>query len=95
MTLKNIYIYDATPEDRIQFCGREIKAKGKAVPQKPITMNGIRLQFYTDFSQAAAYGLDQRLDIAVVNMPQHRGTSLNIQYLGVAGIFPLEIAEVN
>ncbi len=93
MDLKNIYIYDAAPEDAIKFCGREIKIRGKEAPMKPIVIQGIRVQFMYDFEQAANLGMDQRLDIAVINMPDHRGapTSLNLQYLGIAGTYPVEI----
>ncbi len=95
MTLKNIYIYDATPDDRIQFCGREIKRAGHRPPSKPVTIDGVRVHFFEDFGAAAALGIDQRLDIAAVNMQTHRGAKLDIQYLGVAGIFPLEIDELS
>lgn len=93
MTIKNIYIYDATPDDRISFCGREIKAKGKTPPTKPMMIEGIRVQFMHDFAEAANLGMDQRLDIAVINMPDYRGgnTSLDLKYLGIAGTYPVEI----
>ncbi|MBL4803760.1 MAG: hypothetical protein JKY71_02755 [Alphaproteobacteria bacterium] len=93
--LKNIYIYDAKPEDRIKFCGREIKRRGQAAPSKPINIEGIRVRFLTDFASAAALGIDQRLDIAAVNTEQYRGSRMDIQYLGIAGVYSLEIAEVN
>jgi hypothetical protein len=93
MSLKNIYIYDATPEDAIKFCGREIKVKGKDVPSKEMIIEGIRIQFMDDFAYAAHFGMDQRLDIAVINMPDYRGgnTSLDLKYLGLAGTYPVEI----
>lgn len=93
MSLKNIYIYDATPDDAIKFCGREIKSRGRDVPSKPMVIEGIRVQFMDDFAYAAHFGMDQRLDIAVINMPDYRGgnTSLDLKYLGLAGTYPVEI----
>lgn len=94
MDLKNIYIYDAQPEDAIKFCGREIKPRGRTPSEKEITIEGIRVLFLTDFASAAAMGIDQRLDIAAVNTAQNRGSRMDIQYLGIAGVYPLEIDEV-
>ena len=93
MDLKNIYIYDASPEDAIKFCGREIKVRGRHAPEKPMVIQGVRIQFMHDFAEAANLGMDQRLDIAVINMPDYRGgnTSLDLRYLGIAGTYPVEI----
>ncbi len=88
--IKNIFIYDALPEDKITINKRPVR-----ISDKPIEFDNLRIIFTDDYKQAKAAGVEERIDAAFLNAADIRelGQPYVFQMLGRARYTCLEIGQ--
>lgn len=77
MYVRNIFIYNAEPSDRIYVDQRRVINVGGNTSMR---IGDLRVTFAQDFKKAVSQGILERLDSLVIDMNNYRGTNQTVEY---------------
>lgn len=78
MYIRNIFIFNAKPNDRMLINNKQIKnfTGNTSIKIEP----DLRVTFLEDFTAAVGEGILERLDSLVIDMNAYRGTDQTVEY---------------